>query len=168
MSIADHPSTKIRRPLANDWQQFSAATLLQDAAEPFTDPRSVNPMPSGTVYRVMILAPAADQLSFGKSYWQASAPTSSQLTECFVERTIAVEGSVDQIGFPGDAIATTVRWPDLWTKPLLDPPRARGLVTVNHEKTTLFETPVELRTAALPRRKPFIVDYRGSRDFSDD
>lgn len=70
---------------------------------------------------------------------------------------VQIEVSVEQLGLPGDAVASESPWPLLWSQPHSLHTSRRGVFFVAHRRPTIFEQRVVLRTASLPWWKPQIT-----------
>lgn len=75
---------------------------------------------------------------------------------------------LSQIGYPGDAIATSTPWPSLWRQPEPDPGVWRGVFAIRHRRRELFSEVVELDLRSLPRRRPHITLTRRMLEANDE
>jgi hypothetical protein len=162
MSIAELRMHGKTERYFNRWSRDATTTMLGTEGDEFGDPPTVQAPPSGCIiYGVPVAVPAAFRSQ--KAYWQSPPPISSldvPASGCL----IAFEGTPEQVGFPGDAVASTSPWPELWSKPTTPATHTRGLVVVDHRREELFETTVNLDTAKLPRWRPFIAEYRRTHE----
>ncbi len=145
------------------WSLDATSTMLGSQGVEFADPKSVEAPPSGyVVYRLVVAVPTIAVQSH-KPYWQSPAPI-PELDLAASGCLVALEGTLEQVGFPGEAVASTALWPELWCKPTAAPWHSRGLLVLQHHRRELFQTPIQLDAASLPRWRPFITDYRRPLD----
>jgi hypothetical protein len=65
--------------------------------------------------------------------------------------------SEEYLGFPGDTIAITVPWPDLWQSAEPEPATWRGIFNPTYDRKVLFSKEVTIKTADLRRWQPQIM-----------
>ncbi len=95
-----------------------------------------------------------------KSYWPVGSLRSQQRWHPPTRFDVFQE----DLGLSGDGIATMSPWAALWKQPELEPePEAeveesavRGVFAPRHERKFLFSQELDLKTAELPRHRPFI------------
>jgi hypothetical protein len=107
------------------------------------------------MYRVVLRSEQPPNVNFGKEFWQ-TVPIVADADTILNCGIITFEGSVEDIGFPEDTVPSTVQWPNIWSQPDIVNRSPRGVSTVDHQHAQLFEANLEIRTAALPRWRPFI------------
>lgn len=78
------------------------------------------------------------------------------------------EATDEQLGFPGDAIASMSPWPELWRLEGFEPRPWRGVFSFTHKHKVLFSKTLSLRTAQLPRLKPHVVIDRHTQELNDE
>ena len=76
--------------------------------------------------------------------------------------------SEEQIGLPGDSVASTTPWPALWQRPEPDARAWRGVFSPTCRREVLFSQTVKRRTATLPKWKPRITIDRRTLVRSED
>jgi hypothetical protein len=72
------------------------------------------------------------------------------------------------LGFPGDTIASTSLWPELWHFSEPDPTVWRGVFCLTYTKKVLFSKEVTIRTDDLPRWKPKVIIDRRTLERDDE
>lgn len=80
----------------------------------------------------------------------------------------AYEATLEQVGFPGDAVTSTSPWPDLWRSVELEPKPWRGVFTFSHKHKVLFSKTLSFRIRELPRLKPHVVIDRRTQEIEDE
>lgn len=68
-----------------------------------------------------------------------------------------IEATEEQLGLPGDTVASMCSWPTLWRHPEHEPRIWRGVFSPLYPRKRLFSQQIEIRTADLPRWKPHIT-----------
>ena len=81
---------------------------------------------------------------------------------------LVYEATNEQLGFPGDAIASTSPWPELWQIEGFEPKPWRGVFTFTHKHKVLFSKTLSFRITELPRLRPHIVIDRRTRELRDE
>ena len=99
-----------------------------------------------------------------KWYWRPSKAAHLPVMRHLL-RFIASE---EQIGLPGDTVASTTLWSELWQRPEPDPKVWRGIFSPPYRRKALFSQSVELRTADLPKWRPHITIDRRTRTRAED
>jgi len=78
------------------------------------------------------------------------------------------EATDEQIGFPGDAVASMSPWPELWRLEEFEPRPWRGVFTFTHKHKVLFSKTLSFRITELPRLKPHVVIDRRTQELKDE
>jgi hypothetical protein len=95
-----------------------------------------------------------------KRYWRTLgesvlAPFST------VKHLLFFEATEDQLGLPGDAVASLSTWPTMWYHPEPESRLWRGIFSPPYHRRILFSQEVEIRMTDLPRWRPHItIDRR--------
>jgi hypothetical protein len=100
-----------------------------------------------------------------KWYWWRPSKAAHLPVMRHLLRFIASE---EQIGLPGDTVASTTLWSELWQRPEPDPKVWRGIFSPPYRRKALFSQSVELRTADLPKWRPHITIDRRTRTRAED
>jgi len=103
-------------------------------------------------HTLVIRTQSDDPRSWGKPYWGVS-----QQVLVSLGYVLSVEVAFEQLGLPGDAIASESPWPILWTQPHAPYGGRPGVLFLTHQRPKLFEERVVLHTASLPWWKPQII-----------
>ncbi|MDL1959594.1 MAG: hypothetical protein LWX01_11830 [Deltaproteobacteria bacterium] len=72
----------------------------------------------------------------------------------------------EYLGSPGEAVASTSPWPDLWERIEPEPARLRGVFSHTPHRKVLFSETLKFKTADLPRWKPKVII--GLRTFEEE
>jgi hypothetical protein len=98
--------------------------------------------------------------SWRKYFWCAGNPP--ELIRSGRNYTLIIyEALEEDIGFPGDAIASMSPWPKLWQHAEPEPKAWRGVFFPTYSRKVLFSKTISFRTAELPRWKPqVLIDRR--------
>lgn len=141
-------ATMYGQPLRPQWSAETATTMSIEGVDP-PDQRSEH-----TVNVLVFPVPFAG--------------VSRQRSPVLRSGAVAVEVEVDEVGLPGECMASTAQWPTLWAEPRAEPPRARGTLSVRMARSVLFTLNVELgRTSANPWKPKVTIDRR-ALDRADD
>lgn len=81
---------------------------------------------------------------------------------------LVYEATDEQLGFPGDAIASMSPWPELWRIEGFEPKPWRGVFAFTHKHKVLFSKTLSFRITELPRLKPHVVIDRHTQELKDE
>ena len=161
------PSLRSRR-LNEDWATTATTAMQEVTPDLPSGPTQIDLAEKQSCGNVVIIVQASregGQKDIGvKCYWYASAAT--QLPAA--KGLLFFEATEDQVGLPGDAVATMSPWPALWRHPEPEPRVWRGVFSPPYHREVLFSQQVEVRTADLPRWQPRITIDRRTVAREDD
>ena len=98
---------------------------------------------------------SSDPYALTKPYWSVS----EQVPVSF-GYFVSIEVAAEQLGLPGDAVASESPWPLLWNQPFSSSRSRPGVVFITHRRPTIFEEHLVLHTASLPWWRPQIAINR--------
>ena len=153
----------------NRWALNATSTMGEEPYEAPIDVRSVDPdevrlTPRRVVFRATEASLKA--LSWEQVIWSLPRKPGTVVTS-HPMHVIVFEPPEDQIGAPGDAVASVTPWElAFWRQ--LEPAATRGTFTVAYQRETIFSQQVNIRTASLPRWKPHITLSRRAIETKDD
>lgn len=74
---------------------------------------------------------------------------------------ILLEATEEQLGHPGEVVASMSPWPSLWQHDEPDPRIWRGVFSPSYARQILFLQDVDIQVSGLPRWKPHVaIDLR--------
>lgn len=113
------------------------------------------------------------QYRWGKRYWASPAPRPGALTRMMIpgrsgRYVVLFEATEDDLGHPGDVVASMTLWPPLWQHAEPEPRVWRGVFSPTYPREVLFSQEIEMRTAELPRWRPHITIDLGRLETPDE
>ena len=125
-----------------DEESIATTSISSDKTVPPATPPSIVLRPAKTV------EPGALE----KLFWGVS-----DQVPVFFGYVLHIEISLEQLGFPSDAIASESPWPSFWTQPQSSYRSRPGVLFFSHDRPTIFEQSMVIHTASLPWWKPQIT-----------